>query len=189
MTTDHIGDVTKAFIDYVDHNALHAVAPENVLIEAFLNATAAEAAEVLAHLEDDDIERHLPRVIVHLIRRLAAAHKNPTPDAVAYEAQNPNLGIANQPSHLRIVKYITDVYTSQIKGDLWSVAERVAADAYTRRVGEDCERLAQIALTNVTAAELEHHIKTNVERWRDHGKRLRRITNHDNAPTNLKAVA
>ncbi|GAB2454144.1 hypothetical protein [Nocardia tengchongensis] len=177
-----VDDVLDAITAHGDTQALADVDPENKLIQALLNAPAAEAAAVLALIGVDDLAGHLPQVALTAITELVRGGRRPTPDAVAALARGP-LPIDPQPSHLAIVRYISDVYTSRIAADLWPAAERVLQDTYCRAHAEHGTRLAQIAETFPTADELDQATARARRHWDSIRERLDHLAARASTPS------
>ncbi|WP_067721656.1 hypothetical protein [Nocardia yamanashiensis] len=162
---DPLADVVAAIAEHPGTQMLTEIDPENALIEALLNATTAEAADILTLVTRDDLAAHMPRVILTAIAELTHRGRQPSPAAVAAHARGP-LGITPQPSHRTIVLYLAQVYTSRIKSDPWAAAARVIEDSYRRSFAEFGARMEQMADQFAPIEDLEKLTGTAVRQWR-----------------------
>ncbi|MGW4719907.1 hypothetical protein [Nocardia sp. NPDC004260] len=148
--------------------------PENHLIAALLNADHAEAAAVLALVEDDDLQHYLPSVVLGLIRHLVDAGQEPTPQEVVARARGP-LGITPRPSLRSVVLYVADVYTMAMPVRPWAAACDVVEDAYRRSFYEVGTRVAQMAEAFADVEELEEETAAALRGWRAHRRRVHEL--------------
>lgn len=172
--SDPVAEVYAALAERISAEALADMDPENKLIQALLNATAAEAAEVLEFVTVDDLAAHMPRVVLTAIAELTRSGQRPTPDAVADLASGP-LDIDPQPSPQALLLYVATIYTSRIQADPWPAAARVLKAAYRRSFAEFGTRMAQMADDRASLEDLEELTGDAVRRWRATRHRYRQV--------------
>ncbi|WP_459964020.1 hypothetical protein [Nocardia sp. IFM 10818] len=177
-----IEEVYAAIADHQAAQMLAEIDPENTLIEALLNATATEAADILRLVTPDDLAAHMPRVVLIAIAELAHRGRHPSPDEVAALARGP-LSITPQPSHLAIVRYLAQVYTSRVKADPWAAAARVLEDSYRRSFAEYGARMEQMADHFAPVEDLEQLTGTAVRQWRTMRERVSQACAREGAHT------
>ena len=168
---DPVEDVYAAIDDAHAAQMLAEIDPENALIEALLNASAVEAADILRLVTVDDLAAHMPRVILTAITELTQRGRCPSPVDVAAHARGP-LNIAPQPSHRAIVLYLAKIYTSRVKADPWPAAARVIEDSYRRSFAEFGARMEQMADAFAPIEDLEQLTGTAVRQWRTMRERV-----------------
>lgn len=182
---DPIDGERPVFDEYgttTDHQALRRADPEHNLIAALLNMpTAADAADVLAHIHDTDLDNYLARVTLGWIRQAVTRHEPPTPQAVAALARGP---VADErephPGHERATRYVLEVFTLGLPLTVWSTARQVIEDSYRRSFGDYGDRAAQMAAAFADVEDLEQLTGTAVSQWRTTRARLRAVTEHAN---------
>ncbi|MET8427768.1 hypothetical protein [Nocardia sp. NPDC004860] len=179
---DPVEQVYAAIHEHQAAQMLAEVDPENTFIEALLNTSTAEAADVLQIVTVDDLAAHMPRVILTAITELVHRGRQPTPAEVAGHARGP-LNIAPQPSHRSIVLYLAKVYTSRVKSDPWAAAARVIEDSYRRSFAEFGARIEQMADHFAPIEDLEQLTGTAVRQWRNMRERVRQANARSGART------
>ncbi|GAB4590293.1 hypothetical protein [Nocardia sp. IFM 10818] len=167
-------DVYDAIADHLEAQTAAVFDPENNLVADLLTLDANHAAAVLDHVHDDDLQAHMPRVIITLIRQLCTAGTDPTPQAVAARARGP-IAATPRPSHQAIVMYLTTVYTSRLPLTAWADAAQVVEDSYRRSFAEYGARMEQMADAYAPIEDLEHVTGDAVSLWRQMRERLARL--------------
>ncbi|MET8427769.1 hypothetical protein [Nocardia sp. NPDC004860] len=176
-TTTPERDVYDAIAEHLETQAAAVFDPENNLAAALLSLPAAQAAAVLDYVQDDDLQGHMPRVIVGLIRQLTAAGSDPTPQAVAARARGP-ITATPRPSHQSIVLYLSTIYTTRLPLTAWADATQVVEDSYRRSFAEHGARMEQMADTYATIEDLERVTGDAVRLWRKMRSRLAQLQAH-----------
>lgn len=166
--------VYAAIAEHLTDRVMVIANPENHLIAALLNADHAEAAAVLALVEDDDLQHYLPAVVLGLIRHLVDAGQEPTPQEVVARARGP-LDITPRPSLRSVVLYVSEVYTMGMPVRPWAAACDVVEDAYRRSFYEIGTRVAQMAEAFADVEELEEATAAALRRWRAHRRRVHEL--------------
>uniref|UniRef100_UPI00245459B2 hypothetical protein n=1 Tax=Nocardia abscessus TaxID=120957 RepID=UPI00245459B2 len=166
--------VYATIAEHLTDRAMVIANPENHLIAALLNANHADAAAVLALVEDDDLQHYLPAVVLGLIRRLVDAGQEPTPQEVIARARGP-LDIAPRPSLRSVVLYVAEVFTMGMPVRPWAAACDVVEDAYRRSFSEVGTRVAQMAEAFADVEELEEEYGAARRRWLAHRQRLHEL--------------
>ncbi|QIS23665.1 hypothetical protein [Nocardia terpenica] len=155
-----------------EQRARQELQPEFQLILALLNMTAAAAREVLALVDDDDIDDYMARWTLRWIRAVVARGEDPTPQAVLIQAHRPDPGHTPtrepSPSRQRAESYLIRVYTSTTRPTAWPMARQVVEDSYLREIYGSGIRLAQMAAER-------HHIPDILGRDRVHRQRLNHL--------------
>ncbi len=202
-------DVVDELADEIERRTVVArLEPETNLVGLLLHLPAAEAAEVLEVLHDDDIERPLARAILSVIRMLVADGRAPDPVAVVNAVRNPDrraelteegTALEDMPGRFEtIARHVVDCYTIGINVDLWGTVFQVVDDAYRRSFGVAGTRLTQMADYPADTQDLEQVATAAVVEWRGYWHRLRAIKaryasqpaiDDDPAPVEEPAVA
>lgn len=170
---DHRG-VYDAIADHITDRAMVVANPENHLIAGLLNAPYADAAAVLALVEDEDLQGYLPGVAFGLIRQLVDNGHEPTPQVVIARARG-GLDMTPRPSLKTLVHYISDVYTMNMPVRPWAAACDVVEDAYRRDFEETGIRMAQMAAAFADVEELEEMTGAAIRQWRAHRRRVHEL--------------
>ncbi|MGW4125802.1 hypothetical protein [Nocardia sp. NPDC004711] len=170
-------EVCDAIADHLATQALAVVDPENNLVAALLNLDAADASAVLAHVHNEDVQGHMPRVMITLIRELAATGTPPTPQAVAARARGP-ITITPHPSLREVVTYLSFVYTSRLPLTVWADAHQVVEDSYRRSFAEHGARMEQMADAFAPIDDLEQLTGDAVRLWRTMRQRVATLAEH-----------
>ncbi|WP_331761019.1 hypothetical protein OG225_43120 (plasmid) [Nocardia sp. NBC_01377] len=166
--------VYAAMAEHLADRAMVVANPENHLIAALLTAGHAEAAAVLALVEDTDLQGYLPGVVIALIRHLVDTGQEPTPQEVIVRARGP-FDTAPRPTLRTLVDYVSQVYTMGMPVRSWAAASDVVEDAYRRSYGEIGTRMAQMAEAFADVEELEEMTGAAVRQWRAHRARVHEL--------------
>ncbi|MGW4718804.1 hypothetical protein [Nocardia sp. NPDC004260] len=178
--TDPETDVYAAIAEHLEARTLVVAKPENHLVAAVLNSPTTQAADVLAIVEDTDIEGYLPSIVIRVIRQLVDIGCEPTPQAVIARARGPleleGVGTYSAPPSLpRLVLYVSEVYTMGMPVRPWADAYQVVEDSYRRSFEEVGRRMAQMAEACADVEDLEQLTGEAVRQWRADWYRLRRL--------------
>ncbi|WP_433635618.1 hypothetical protein [Nocardia sp. CA-120079] len=175
--TDPQAEVYAAIAEHLETRTVIVAKPENHLVAALLNASTAQAADVLALVADTDIEEYLPSVVIRVIRHLVAAGAEPTPQAVIARARGPldldGVDIyPTRPTLPRLVTYVAEVYTMAMPVRLWADACQVVEDSYRRTFEAIGRRMTQMAEACADIEDLEQLTGEAVQQWRAHRHRV-----------------
>ena len=170
-------DVYDAIAEHLETQAAAVFDPENNLVAALLNLDATQAAAVLDYVQDDDLQAHMPRVTIGLIRQLAAAGSDPTPQAVAARARG-HLAATPRPSHHAVIMYLANIYTTRLPLTAWADAAQVVEDSYRRSFAEHGARMEQMADAYASITDLEQVTGDAVRLWRNMRQRLAQLRAH-----------
>ncbi|WP_028479104.1 DnaB-like helicase N-terminal domain-containing protein [Nocardia sp. CNY236] len=146
--------------------------PESHLLAALLNASADQAAEVLALVKDDDFVDERIKIFVGVIRRLAAEGRQPTPQAVSASTRKLKKQIQEVMSFERLSLFLAEIYTMGHPVRLWADACQVVKDSYRALYGTRGQRLAQMAEAYADIEDLEHALADGLRQGCTHRKRL-----------------
>ncbi|WP_033247139.1 hypothetical protein [Nocardia carnea] len=166
--------VYAAIAEHITDRVMVVANPENHLIAALLNASRADAAAVLALVEEDDLQGYLPGVAFGLIRQLVDNGHEPTPQQVITRARG-GLDITPRPSLKTLVLYVSEVFTMNMPVRPWAAACDVVEDSYRRHFEEIGIRMAQMAAAFADVEELEELTGEAVRRWKIHRKRVHEL--------------
>ncbi|WP_067721655.1 hypothetical protein [Nocardia yamanashiensis] len=170
-------DVYDAIVEHLEAEAAAVFDPENNLVAALLNLDATQAAAVLAYVQDDDLQGHLPRTAIGLIRQLAVGGADPTPQAVAARARG-HLAVTPRPSPQSVLMYLANVYTTRLPLTAWADAAQVVEDSYRRSFAEHGARMEQMSDAYAPISDLEQMTGDAVRLWREMRQRLAHLREH-----------
>lgn len=166
---DLIGDDDFEPTDEMRGDAIAAQwEPENQLIGALMWMPHARARIFLELIPDTAIWRPMNRWTYELIRRAAAARRDPDPVTVlAYGRQHPatqSLNPARRPTagqHHRLALHLADLYTHTVSAAVAANHARdVLDEAYRRAVREHAIRMQQMADSGADRADLTDQFTT-----------------------------
>ncbi|MGF6881701.1 hypothetical protein ABH933_001212 [Nocardia sp. GP40] len=167
--------------EHLDTRTLILANPENHFIAGLLNASTAEAAEILALVKDTDLQGHLPGIILQLIRQLVTSGQEPTPQAVIARARIPvetQIGTKDiRPPLPSVVQYVSTAYTMGMPVRLWADASRVVEDSYRRGFEAIGTRMAQMAAAVADVEDLELLTGQAIRQWRADWHRVHLLRN------------
>lgn len=185
-------DVVGELADEVEYRTVVArLEPETNLVGLLMRLPAAEVAEVLELLHDDDVERPLARAILTVIRMLVAEGRAPDPVAVVTAVRNPDRRaeiteegtvLEDLPGRFEtIARHVVDCYTTGINVNLWGTVFQVVDNAYRRSMGMAGMRLSQMADYPADTQDMEKVVVGGLDDWRDYWRRKRAISSRYNA--------
>ncbi|MGY1969002.1 hypothetical protein ACW9HH_32610 [Nocardia gipuzkoensis] len=181
---DPITEVAHAIADKLAGDETELFHPENNLIGALMYHPADKVAQLLDYIDDDDIERVLPRAALTIIRQLARRGLDPDPMAVAAALRDPQRAPTGpyDPDDIpdrykRLLRYIHTVYANGLNVGPRSAARQVVEDAYRRAFRDTGIGLTQRADAYVDIQDLEHFTAAALDEWRRFHHRLAILTN------------
>ncbi|WP_280412728.1 hypothetical protein [Nocardia asiatica] len=181
---DPFTEVAHAIVEKVAGDEHHRFDPENNLIGALMYHPADKLAPLLAYVDDDDIEKVLPRAALSIIRQLVRRGIDPDPMTVAAALRDPQHAPTGpfDPDQIpgryeRLLRYIHTVYANGLNTGPRSAARQVVEDAYRRAFRDTGTGLAQRADAYADIQDLEHFTAAALHEWRRFHHRLAILTN------------